>query len=142
MHLFVASLQRLQAQPPHPRQKGTVKEQTGVSPLSGLSRSPTWYPNKQPWTGSHGCPLKRVRLGEAHCRWKMRTIGALSGNPAACPWGVPGGTPGGSHTHPTEGGSFLGQVWSSEAPTTATCSSHGRFKKLLCPHCLGRVHGQ
>lgn len=107
MHLFVASLQRLQAQPPHPRQKGTVKEQTGVSPFQGFPRSPTWYPNKQPWTGSRGCPLKQVRLGEAvTVGWKTGRLGA-EWEPSSVPmgWGQEG--PQAAHsTHPTEGGSW------------------------------------
>ena len=66
MHLFVASLQHLHAQHPHPHRKGTVEEQTRVSPPSGLSQEPhlvpqqatvdrvTWLPTQASETGRRG----------------------------------------------------------------------------------------
>lgn len=106
MHLFVASLQRLQAQPPHPRQKGTVKEQTGVSPLSGLSQEPHLVPQQATVDRVTWLPTQ-ARLGEAATvGWNTGRLGA-EWEPSSVPtgWGQDG--PQAAHsTHPTEGGSW------------------------------------
>lgn len=76
MHLFVASLQRLQAQPPHPRQKGTVKEQTGVSPLSGLSQEPHLVPQQATVDRVTWLPTQASETGRSgYCRVEDRTTG-------------------------------------------------------------------
>ena len=103
-------------------------------PLQGFPRSPTWYPNKQLWTGSRGCPPRQVRLGEeASVRWKTERLGT-EWEPSSVPtgWGQDG--PQVAHsTHPTEGSSW-GRCEQWAAPHHHHVSSlkshwsHRRFK--------------